>query len=394
MFPVSELKKIVVSVAFFSMVVAGVAALAGRLSATPRSQLDDVIRLEFVVVDDETALPVKGAAVRLLDPIGYESDDGEELVMFSDHRGKVALSRDFDLGKLVNDAKNGDRIKVVGWRVKVTAKGYDTSTTPLFEHTGEFIDERNPKVTRPNIRLRRNNDPKHDAGLERGTFLCRDIDMRISLGISGDRFDALLCCPKLCSKHTPWFEAKFGDVKRVDGVLQLIVRRQEQIRRRDGEEYKWLPNNLVTVKWGKRLYLIAKEQGIAFCNAVNQGGEPTGNFSGNFFLGEGHEEMPVTGLPEIPEEWSNYLLKSPVRGEVIELLPDSKGKVNVGRKQGLRVGMQLLATEVEYIRMEILDIDERESVVRIVQGIGANRETRLGDVVSTCRPRVTFPKNP
>jgi hypothetical protein len=73
-----------------------------------------------------------------------------------------------------------------------------------------------------------------------------------------------------------------------------------------------------------------------------------------------------------------------------------KAKVNVGRKQGLRVGMELVATEVEYIRMEIVSIDERESVVRIVQGMGAHRATRVGDLVSTRRPplKVKFQRNP
>ena len=220
--------------------------------------------------------------------------------------------------------------------------------------------------------------------------------MRISLVISGDKFDALESCPKQCSEHTPWFEAKHGDVKRVDGVLQLIVRGQELIRRRDGEEYKWLPNDLVPVKWGKRQYLVAREQGIAFCNAVNRGKEPRDSEYGDFALGEGQEEMPVAGGPEIPEQWSQYLLKDPVQGEVTELLPDMKAKVNVGRKQGLRVGMELVATEVEYIRMEIVSIDERESVVRIVQGMGAHRATRVGDLVSTGRPpfKVKFQRNP
>ena len=100
MAPVSKLKKALVSVTVLSLVVTGIVALAGRLVASASAHFDDVIRLEFVVLDDETALSVKGAAVRLIDPFGYESDDGEELVMFSDDRGKAALSRDFESATL------------------------------------------------------------------------------------------------------------------------------------------------------------------------------------------------------------------------------------------------------------------------------------------------------
>ena len=336
-----RLKKCPVPFIVFSFVLAGTAALGGRVGGGATTHFDDVIRLEFVILDDETSLPVKGAAVRVIDPFGNESDDGEELVMVSDDRGKVALSRDFDLGELANEPKHDDRIRVFGWRVKVTAKGYQTSTTPLFEHTGEAMDERDPTVKQPNIRLRRKNNPKLGPGPQCGTFVCRDFGVRISLVISGDKFDALLSCPKQCSEHTPWFEAKYGDVKRVDGVLQLSVRRQELIRRNGGDKYEWLKNTFVPVRWAKRQYLIASDQGIAFCNAINQGEEPTAS-EGEFALAEGHEEIAVDGAPDVPEQWTHYLLKDEVRGDVTELLPDSLAKVNAGRKDGLRVGMELL----------------------------------------------------
>ena len=270
---VSRMKKSLLDVAVLLLVVA--VAPSRDLFSRTLPELDGAIRLEFVVLDDETARPVKGAGVRLIDPFGYESDDGEELVMLSDDRGRVAISRDFDLGEVLNDAKNGNRIRVFGWRVKVTAKGYEPSTTPLFEHTGELLDERNPKVKHPNIRLHRGKGSNAGAGPRCEMFISRDCSIELSLVITGDRFDALASCPKLCSEHTPWFEVKHGSIKTVDGAFQLSVRGEELIRRHDGEEYNWLPNNLVPVPWGKRRYLIPREQGISFCNAVNQGEEPS-----------------------------------------------------------------------------------------------------------------------
>src|SRR5262249_12947196 len=144
-------------------------------------------------------------------------------------------------------------------------------------------------------------------------------------------------------------------------------------------------------------YLVAREQGIAFCNAVNLGEEPRHSEYGDFALGEGQEAMAVTGLPEVPEPWSHYLLKAPVRGKVTELLPDLKAKVNVGRKQGLRAGMELVPTE-EYLfsDMEIVDVEEGESVIRTKYPNGMYRKVRVGDIVSTHRPpsRVTIQEGP
>ena len=107
----SESKKGLVPVTALSLVFAGVAVLGGRLYAGPLARFDDVIRLEFVVLDDETSLPVKGAAVRLIDPLGGESDDGKDLATFSDDHGRAAPSRDFNLGELVNEVIRRQRIQ-------------------------------------------------------------------------------------------------------------------------------------------------------------------------------------------------------------------------------------------------------------------------------------------
>jgi hypothetical protein len=383
----SELKKTLFRVSILSLVFAGAVVLGGRLSARPTAWFDDMIRLEFVVIDDETSLPVKDATLRLIDPFGNESDDGNDLAASSDDRGTVAISRDFELGQLLNNVKIGNQLRVCGWRVIVAARGYQTSTTPLFEHTGEVIASQNPKVTHPNIRLRRRTGAIRDSRPECDTFVYRYFGMEVSVVIYGDKFEALLSCPKLCSHHTPWFEVKRGDVKTDAGVLQLNVQGQEAIRRRDGEEAKWLQNNLVRVKWGNRQYLVPREQGIAFCNAVNLGEEPRDSDHGDFALGEGQEVMPVTGRPEVPEQWSGYLLKAPVRGEVTELLPDFKAKVNVGGKQGLRAGMELVPTE-QYLfsDMEIVSVTVGESVIRTKYPDGRFRKIQVGDIVSSHRP--------
>jgi len=376
---------------------AGIITWAGRLLASPPARFDSVIRLEFVVLDDDTSTPVKGAAVWLTDPFGGASGDGEDIATLSDDRGNAAPSRDFDLGELVNNVKDGNRFQVIGWRVKVSAEGYQTSIIPLFEYTGNVIDYPTAKVKQSVIRLRRTGNTKPDHGLKPLRYVYQDWGNQVSLVFYGEKFDALLSCPKLCSRHTPWFEDKHGTVTSVDGALRLRVQNQELIRRRDGEEHQWFVNDLVPVKWGKRQYLVPQERGIAFCNAVNLGKEPRASNYGDFPLGEGQEAVAVAGLPAVPEAWSGYLLKTSVQGEVTELLPDLIAKVNVGRKQGLRAGMELVPTE-QYLfsDMEIVRVEDRESIIRPKYPNGRYRKIRVGDIVSTHRPssKVTLRDRP
>ena len=382
--------------AILALALAGFVALAELPFVAPLVTLPNIVRLQFVVLDDETSLPVKGAAVCLIDPFAYEGGDRDELVTTSDDRGDVTLSRTFDLGEVQNRFKKGHHIRVLGWRVKVTAADYDTSTTPLFEHTGEVIDEQSPKVKDPNIRLHRRNNSKLNDPPKCATFVYRNPYMRTSLVVSGDKFNALLSCPKQCSAHIGWFEAKYGGITRVNGVLQLTVRAQELIRRGNGDGSMWLENNLVPVRWGNRQYLVGKESGMAFCNAVNLGDEPRKSEDGDFFLVQGHEAMAVTGSPEVPREWSEYLLKAPVACKVIELLPDWMAKVNVGRKHGLRAGMELVSTDEHRVSyLEIASVNDDDSVIRERFPNDAFRTILVGDTLSTRHPasRVKYQSN-
>jgi hypothetical protein len=387
----SASKWAIVSILALTLAFAGIVILAGRLVAGPPVRFDDLLSLAFLVLDGETSSPIPGAALSLIDPFGNPSDDGDTDATLSDDRGRAVLSRDLDLGELVNKVKDGHQFRVLGWRVKVSARGYETSTTPLFEHTGEVIDDRAPTVKQPLIRLRRTKNPSHEDAVEWSTFVYRDWGSTVSLVFYGTKFDALLSCPKLCSHHTPWFESKYGTVTRVDGVLRFSIQRRELIPTKYEREDKWFVNNLVPVKWGKRQYLVPQEQGIAFCNAVNLGGEPRGSDYGGFPLGEGQEKLTVTGLPKVPEAWSQYLLKASVLGEVTELLPDFKAKVNVGRNQGLRPGMELVPIKLYlFSDMEIVSVEEKESIIKTKYPNGKYKKIQVGDIVSSHRPRANI----
>lgn len=99
-------------------------------------------------------------------------------------------------------------------------EGYQTSTTPLFECTGDVIDYPTAKVKQSVISLCRTGNTKSGHGLKPATYVYQDWGNQVSLVFYGEKFDALLSCPKLCSQHTPWFEDKHGTVTSVDGVLR------------------------------------------------------------------------------------------------------------------------------------------------------------------------------
>jgi hypothetical protein len=196
-----------------------------------------------------------------------------------------------------------------------------------------------------------------------------------------------LSVPKLCSEHTPWFETARGHAEEKGGKLSLSIAAREEITRIDGREDNWFLNDLVRVRWGGRQYLISEGQFAAFCNAVNQGEEPRNDDYGDFFLGEGHEKIKVAGLPEVPEPWGRFLLKAPVQGRVIEVLPDLKAKVDVGMKDGIRIGMELVPTEESLFSAQVVvSVEEGGAIVKTKYPDGMYRKVRPGDLVSTKRP--------
>lgn len=332
----------------------------------------------FVVLDDITSRPIPGASVRLLDPFGYD----DEVVSFSDASGRAGLLRGFSMMDVVNKLKRGNELKVLGWRVSVEADGYHPSTTPLVDHTGAFVDLGNPHVKQPIIRLR----PLDRAALTE-SYSGRGAFFQISLILNGERFEATELCPALCSSHTPWFEVKHGTVTKDGKGLRLTVVGQEVLANADGEEERWLPEKLIRVRWDKRRYLIADDGMLAFCNAVNQGEEPRPHHYGEFLLGDGQEKIAVRGLPEVPEPWSSYLLKAPVEGAITKVLPDLRARVNIGQKQGLRPGMELVPTEEFLFSEQVVEsVEQNEAVLKTRHPNGMYRKIQVGDVVSTKRP--------
>jgi len=159
------------------------------------------------------------------------------------------------------------------------------------------------------------------------------------------------------------------------------------------------------VGWDGRSYLIPEDSLLGFCNAVNSGVEPRpgsdgpdynpslhDGYFGSFYLRKGDEEKKVSGLPQLPEKWRNYLLKRPAEGEVLSFITSDEAVVTVGSQQGLKVGMRLFVSDGSkqfwdspsmWSGLEVVSVEE------VTARVKAYDRVKVGDKVST---RYTPPK--
>ncbi len=125
-------------------------------------------------------------------------------------------------------------------------------------------------------------------------------------------------------------------------------------------------NNFVPVRWDKRWYLIPEKHRLGFCNVVNQGGVPKYMRSGEFSLEDTLQHEPPKDLPDVPQEWSPYLLTKPVTGTITEVFSDHLAIMNIGAKDGVRSGMEFVReNRLNPSLVKILFADTDRCVVRL-----------------------------
>ena len=146
-------------------------------------------------------------------------------------------------------------------------------------------------------------------------------------------------------RFTYVMDTDVGNVERADGTVEVI----------DGRLWFWpssesrlQPNSRLTgwwvpVAWGERQYLIEEQQLLPFANDVNLGTEPRKSLTGSYLLRRGDVDRPVTGWPDVPAEWRGYLLHQPIGGVITKVTDDRHAEIDVGRRNGLRAQMVLMA---------------------------------------------------
>lgn len=143
--------------------------------------------------------------------------------------------------------------------------------------------------------------------------------------------------------------ASYGSVHQVGDRVRLMY---EFSFKEYEDSHGWL--EYAVIPWGERRYLVESRFLLRFCNAVNSGVQGNQFFSGVFYLRNRDYHAEVTGLPEVPGEFSSYLLRQPIEATItgideIERTPQATGhetlevpvRLDVGWIHGLRDGMWL-----------------------------------------------------
>jgi hypothetical protein len=142
------------------------------------------------------------------------------------------------------------------------------------------------------------------------------------------------------------YDLNYGDVAFTNRSVRLLFKYSNK-----QEGFKGIAPELLPVRWGERHYLIPVNQVVDFTNAINAGIEPSSLFggrSGRFLLRRGDEQKEVSGLPNIPGEYPDYLLREPIKAKIssVEQTVVRKSRrvtsvtLNVGGADGLKKGME------------------------------------------------------
>lgn len=150
------------------------------------------------------------------------------------------------------------------------------------------------------------------------------------------------------------YATNYGGAKLTNGLLILAPRKPNQDF---GTSIAFFP-----LRWGTRVYLVATNKLVDFCNCINDGSEPRVQCYGSHYLREKDWDKPVSGRPEIPVPWAEYLISKPIKGEIVYLVNNNEAWINIGSDNGLREGMTLTAWKsnpwtVISVRISVLEKD-------------------------------------
>lgn len=168
-------------------------------------------------------------------------------------------------------------------------------------------------------------------------------------------------------------------------------------------EFEYLPIN-----WSGRIYLIGESELINFANAINLGIEPRSSlisereaspWYGSFYLRSGDEQKKVTGNPNLPEKWLSFLLRKPITATIINMQVVEKREfstlvtatINKGSKDGLKVGMRLLAKDQVPSQWDGPEVISVEKGTAKIQTRLVRNELKVGDKLSTkYKPKMPY----
>jgi len=147
------------------------------------------------------------------------------------------------------------------------------------------------------------------------------------------------------------YDRNLGPVEFADGLVKL---RPQFPNSRRG--FQGIATELLPIHWGNRHYLVPPNDLIDFCNAVN-----AQSVEGRFLLKEGHEQLKVSGMPDVPSHYQRFLLEKPITASVTEA-GESLTRPTVTHGQTSRVTLDVGKTSGILPGMEFYVIDPDDSM--------------------------------
>ena len=169
-----------------------------------------------------------------------------------------------------------------------------------------------------------------------------------------------------------------GNFSVTNGILKLSPKRPNIEK-----GFQGTPTTFFIVPWDSRLYLIPTNKIIDFCCEINDGGEPRKARYGFYYVRENDWEKPVTGKPAVPAEWAKFLLSSPVRAKITELIGQQEAWIDAGSKQGLLEGMVLTAHNRENLMFSRVRIQSVEKNRCRIKCEWSDSKLEVGQMVSS-----------
>lgn len=164
------------------------------------------------------------------------------------------------------------------------------------------------------------------------------------------------------------YDRNYGPVACTNGRLQLTFRLPKR------ESSGGIADELIPVHWGPRQYLVAPNEMVEFCNAVNGGIEPRSDMHGLYLLRRGDEAKAATGFPAVPDEFKDYLLAHPVEAEIVDIGKRTDDKtiiiLNRGKQHGLLPGMELHLTNERVESAIVTHVENERSMATMAPLFG------------------------
>ncbi|HWY74315.1 MAG TPA: hypothetical protein VN281_01795 [Verrucomicrobiae bacterium] len=174
------------------------------------------------------------------------------------------------------------------------------------------------------------------------------------------------------------YDRNDGDFS-IENEVLTIAAKKPNIRK----GFRGTPTVFFVISWGSRMYLVATNEIVEFCSAVNQRNEPRRGAWGDYYMRQGDWEKVAAGRAVVPEHWTEYLLDNPVRGKITKLVNKHEAWLDQGAEQGLLPGMILTAQTYGKLMFSQVRVESVEKTRCLIKCQWEENRLAVSQVVSS-----------